>query len=229
MPRRSTILVISLAVLLLAGAVLPGTAVAVSFVDRQVQASGLLLQNAIDRYGQARQFVYPPVKMVRKGGGLTTPIWPANPWTGKVMAPGKSRGTYTYTLGAGGTSYKLVLHLSSGNYKLTGGMPRWFKSERDTAATQNLLLLQRYVEAYAATHAGSYPAAAEMTREAFGAGYVWPRNPWTREPMAAGTAVGDYAYTSDDDGYTLKVRLTTGWSSPPLSPIGVTRILATSR
>ena len=43
--------------------------------------------------------------MVKKGGGLpnSTVIWPSNPWTGKIMAPGTSRGTYTYTLGASGT------------------------------------------------------------------------------------------------------------------------------
>jgi len=220
--RRTTILVLSLAVLLLAGAVLPSRASAVSFVDQQVKASGLLLQNYINRYGQAREFAYPPAKMVKKGGGLTAPIWPANPWTGKVMAPGKSRGNYTYTLGAGDTSYRLVMHLSTGSYKLTGGMPRWLKSERDTASKQNLLLLQRYVEEYAAAHAGSYPAAAEMTPEAFGAGYVWPKNPRTGFPMAVGTGLGDFSYTSDGGGYTLKVKLTTGWSAAfgPISVLG---------
>ncbi len=228
MPRRITILLLSLAVLLLAGALMPGRAAALGFVDRQVQASGLLLQNYINQYGQARHFKYPPAKMVKKGGGLTTPIWPANPWTGKVMAAGKSRGTFTYTLGAGGTSYKLVMHLSKGSYKLTGGMPRWFKSERDTAAKQNLLLLQRYVEAYAAAHAGGYPAA-DMTPEAFGAGYAWPKNPWTGSPMVAGTGLGDFSYTPSDGSYTLKVKLTTGWSDPPLGPSGVARILAASR
>jgi flavin-dependent dehydrogenase len=141
--------------------------------------------------------------MVKKGGGLpnATVIWPSNPWTGRVMAPGTSRGTYTYTLGAGNLSYRLTVHLSSGNYVLKSAMPSWFKNERNTAARQNLLLLQRYVEAYAAAHG-------------FGASYVWPVDPWTGAGMAAGDALGCYSYTGGGASYALKVRLTSGWSTP---------------
>jgi hypothetical protein len=166
--------------------------------------------------------------MVKKGGGLpnATVIWPSNPWTGRVMAPGTSRGTYTYTLGAGDLSYRLTVHLSSGNYVLKSAMPSWFKAERNTAARQNLLLLQRYVEAHAAAHGGSYPAADVVTAAGFGASYVWPANPWTGAEMAAGDALGCYQYTGGDASYALKVMLTSGWS-PSFGPLPVMGQLAT--
>ena len=152
MTRRVIVVALATAVLALASAAAAPRAEAVSFVDKQVQAGALLIQNYINTYGQAHRFVYPPKSMVKKGGGLpnATVIWPSNPWTGRIMAPGTSRGTYTYTLGAGNLSYRLTVHLSSGNYVLKSAMPSWFKTERNQAARQNLLLLQRYVEAYAA-------------------------------------------------------------------------------
>ena len=222
MIRRTLALVLTtFAVALLFAAAAP-RAQAVAFVDKQVQAGSLLIQKYVNDYGQAHRFVYPPRSMVKKGGGLpgSTVIWPSNPWTGKVMEPGTTRGTYTYATSAGGAGYRLVVHLSSGNWTLTGGVPSWFKPERNTASRQNLLLLQRYVEAYAASHGGAYPAAAEVTAAAFGTSYVWPKNPWTGADMVAGTAVGAFAYTqlNGGSGYSLKVMLTGGWSTA-LGPI----------
>jgi len=222
--HRIVVALAALAFTLTIGGLAPRPAQAVSFVDKQVQASALLIQHYIDAYGQAQRFAYPTAKMVKKSGGLTAPIWPANPWTGKIMAPGKVRGTYTYTLLNEGRSYRLVAHLSKGNYKLTGGMPKWFRTERDTASTQNALLLQRYVQAYAAAHAGSYPAPAEVTPAAFG-GYVWPKNPWTSADMVATSALGDFSYAGGGTSYSLKVQLTTGWSAA-FGPTGVSRVLA---
>ncbi len=204
----------------------PRPAQAVSFVDKQVQAGALLIQNYVNTYGQAHQFVYPPKKMVKKGGGLpsATVIWPSNPWTGRIMGPGSSRGTYTYKLGTGAISYRLIVHLSRGNYVLKSAMPSWLKSERNTAALQDLLLLQRYVEAHAAAHGGTYPAPAEVTAAAFGASYVWPGNPWTGADMAAGAALGDFSYAQLSGGtsYSLKVMLSSGWSAAfhPVSLLG---------
>jgi len=222
--RRVIVAALATAVLALASAAAAPRAEAVSFVDKQVQAGALLIQNYINTYGQAHRFVYPPKSMVKKGGGLpnSTVIWPSNPWTGRIMAPGTSRGTYTYTLGAGNLSYRLTVHLSSGNYVLKSAMPSWFKTERNTAARQNLLLLQRYVEAYAAAHGGSYPAADLVTSAGFGASYVWPVDPWTGAPMAAGDELGRYSYAGGGAGYTLKVMLTSGWSASfgPLPVMG---------
>jgi hypothetical protein len=194
----------------------PRAEAALSFVDKQVQAGGLLIQSYINTYGQAHQFVYPPGSMVKKGGKLpnSTLIWPANPWTGKTMGPGKSRGTYTYTLGPDGRSYRLTMHLSRGNFVLKNAMPPWFKKERNTASLTNLNLLQRYLVLY---HPGAYPAT--LSKADFPPGTYWPRNPWAGGDMAAGAELGEYSYARTAAGFTLKVKLTTGWSSPALGPI----------
>jgi type II secretory pathway pseudopilin PulG len=202
----------------------PPRAEAVSFVDKQVQAGALLIQNYVNTYGQAHRFVYPPKSMVKKGGGLpnATVIWPSNPWTGRIMAPGTSRGTYTYALGTGGNSYRLTVHLSSGNYVLRGAMPSWFKSERNTAAKQNLLLLQRYLDAYKTAH-GDYPATGSLTAETLPSPtYVWPRNPWTGAAMAASEGLGDFSYVRISPiDFSLKVKLTSGWWIETLHPASV--------
>jgi hypothetical protein len=230
MRHRTTtrLLLLTLGVLLLA-AWLAAAASASGFVDTQVQAGALLLQDYINTYGQKRQFTYPTQAMVKKGGGLVAPVWPANPWTGKIMAPGTARGTYTYKPSADRTRYTFTAHLSRGSYKLTGGIPLWFKSERDVAATQGVLLLQRYIEEYASLHGDVFPAAADVTPATVGAGYTWPQNPWTGAAMVADTALGDFSYTQLTGGtsYTLKVKLTTGWST--FGPSTVARLIAATR
>ena len=70
MTRRVIVVVLATAVLALASAAAAPRAEAVSFVDKQVQAGALLIQNYINTYGQAHRFVYPPKSMVKKGGGL---------------------------------------------------------------------------------------------------------------------------------------------------------------
>ena len=227
--RRIAVALATAALALTLAAATPRQAFAVGFVDKQVQAGSLLIQKYVNDYGVAHHFAYPPKSMVKKGGGLpsSTIIWPSNPWTGRVMGPGTSKGTYTYTLSASGLSYKLVVHLSSGDWRLSGGMPAWFKSERNTAARQNLLLLQRYVEAYAATHGGAYPAPDDVTTAMFGTSYVWPQNPWAGVDMIAGETLGEFRYTGGGATYALKVMLTTGWSAT-LGPVPVIGMLSTS-
>lgn len=207
MTRRMLAVVLATTILaLLLAAAAPRPAAAVSFVDKQVQAGSLLIQKYVDDYGLQHQFVYPPKAMVKKGGGLPDSrlIWPSNPWTGKVMAPGSARGTYTYARAANGLSYRLIVHLSSGNWPITGGMPKWFKNERDTESRQSLLLLQRYVEAAAAS---SHVYPATFTKDAYAA-ELWPANPWSGAPMALGAGLGDYSYTQENGGagYELRVK-----------------------
>ena len=210
--RMLAVVLATTALALLLAAAAP-RAEAISFVDKQVQAGGLLIQNYVNKYGAAHEFVFPPKTMVKKGGGLPDSklMWPANPWTGRTMASGTARGSYTYTLGAGGTSYKLTMHFSKGSYVFRGSMPTWLKNERDTGAKQNLLLLQRYIESYAASH-GGYPVAADVTPTAFGASYAWPKNPWTGAAMTQSAALGDFAYAqkSAGAGYQLTVHVARG-------------------
>jgi hypothetical protein len=217
MTRRIIAAVVAAAALVLLPAVAAPRAEAISFVDKQVQAGGLLIQNYVNKYGAGHRFVFPPKTMVKKGGGLpdSTLMWPANPWTGKIMASGSSRGTYTYTLGAGGTSYKLTMHFSKGNYIFRGSMPTWLKSERDTAAKQNLLLLQRYLGNYHLARS-DYPATLDATSFPPGGGYVWPLDPWTGAAMAAGDGLGQFSYVrGGTSNYTLKVKVTSGWWTAP--------------
>jgi hypothetical protein len=218
--RRPLLVVLATATLALSLAAAAPRAEAVSFVDKQVQAGGLLVQNYINAYGMKHGFIFPAKSMVKKGGGLedATRIWPSNPWTGKLMGPGTSRGTYTYTLRNGGTAYTLTMHFSKGKYAFKGTMPTWFKNERNTAARQNLLLLQRYLLNHHLLH-NDYPAALDETSFP-SALYVWPQDPWTGAAMNAGDDLGQFSYTRlSTSGYTLKVKLTTGWSSPALGPI----------
>jgi hypothetical protein len=237
--RRTIAAVLAAAVLaLLLAAAAPRAEAAMPFVDKQVMAGALLIQKYVNDYGQTNRFTYPPVSMVKQGGKLpgATLIWPSNPWTGKVMGPGTSRGSYTYALKGSGSSYTLTVHLSGSNPKLTGGTPAWFKPERDTQSQQDLLLLQRYVEAYAAANGGVYPATDLVNAAVFAAPlYVWPSNPWNGQAMAQPAAgsdpsVGDFAYAqlNDGAGYSLKVRLSSGKWSSPLGPLSaLSRLTAT--
>lgn len=229
MTRRLIATVLAAAVLALTLAAAAPRAEAISFVDKQVQAGGLLIQNYIDKYGMAHQFTYPDKSMVKKGGGLpdSTLMWPANPWTGKIMGPGSARGTYTYVLGSGGTSYSLTMHFSSGKYVFKGALPSWLKSERDTASLQNLLLLQRYLDAYKTAHS-DFPATGSLDPATL-TGYSWPKNLWTGADMVAGDASGDFSYTRlSSTDFTLKVKLSTGKWSSAFGPVSViSRLTAT--
>ena len=200
----------------LCGAALPRQAAAApSFVDKQVQMNVLLLQGYINTQAQQDGFVYPEVADVKKSGGLEAPVWPGNPWTGGTMAPGTGRGTYTYKVNASRTAYTLVGHLSQGSYKLTGGVPAWFKTERHEASKAGLALLKSYVDTWTAAHGGTPPAEADVS--ASGAvglqpGVpIWPQDPWTHAPMAQGSADGRFAYALTDGGtgYSLRVHLAT--------------------
>jgi len=230
MTRRLILIALTAAALALVfAAAAPRADAGISFVDKQVQAGGLLIQNYIDKYGVAHQFVYPDKSMVKKGGGLpdATLMWPANPWTGKTMGQGTARGTYTYALGAGGTSYKLTMHFSSGSYVFKGSLPSWLKGERDTASLQNVLLLQRYLDVYKATN-NNFPATGSLTPATL-SGYSWPKSPWTGTEMVAGDALGDFSYTRlSSTGFTLKVKLSNGKWSSAFGPISViSRLTAT--
>jgi len=215
--RRFSILVLALAAVLLLTATLPAAAsAAVNFVDQQVQMNILLLQGYINTQAEKNGFVYPARDDVKKGGALVAPIWPGNPWTGGTMAPGTSRGAYTYTVKADLSGYSLVGHLSKGSYKVSGGVPKWLKDERDASTEAGLALLQQYVEMWARANAGAYPAVADVASGApvgLQPGVpIWPQSPWTHAAMTQGQTTGDfeYALSGDGDGYTLRAHLATG-------------------
>ena len=213
--RRFSILLLALVAVLLLAATLPAAAsAAVSFVDKQVQMNILLLQGYINTQAEKNGFVYPAQTDVKKGGALVAPIWPGNPWTGETLAPGTSRGTYTYTVKADLSGYALVGHLSKGSYKVTGGVPGWLRDERDASTKAALALLQQYVQMWARANAGAYPAEADVASGApvgLQPGVpLWPQSPWTHAAMTQSQATGDFAYAITAGGYTLRAHLATG-------------------
>ena len=216
MPSRTTrlLLVCAAGALMLAAALPAAASAAPSFVDQQVQMNILLLQGYINTQAEKDGFVYPARADVKKGGALVAPVWPGNPWTGGTMAPGTSKGTYTYTVKADLGSYTLVGHLSKGSYKVTGGVPRWLKDERDASTKAGLALLQQYVEMWARAHQSVFPPVTDV---AVGGTLglqpgvpIWPQSPWTHAAMTQGQAAGDFAYSLGGGGYTLSAHLATG-------------------
>ena len=59
---------------------------------------------------------------------------------------------------------------------------------------EHLLLLDGYLEHYANAHYSCYPTVGEVRKGGIPAA-LWPANPWTGRPMAAGTGSGDFVYT----------------------------------
>jgi hypothetical protein len=213
--RRFTIVLLALAVVLLLAAALAASAgAAESFVDKQVQMNILLLQGYINTQAEKDGFVYPARADVKKGGALTAAFWPGNPWTGGTMAPGTSKGTYTYTVKADLSAYTLVGHLSKGSYKVTGGVPQWLKDERDASTKAGLALVRQYIELWARAHTGSLPAVTDVAAGGpvgLQPGVpIWPQSPWSHAAMVQGPATGDFAYALTAGGCSLRAHLATG-------------------
>jgi hypothetical protein len=213
--QSSAIFLLGLAGTLVLAATLPVAARgATSFVDKQVQMNILLVRGYIDTQAQKDGFVYPTRAEVRMGGGLDAPVWPGNPWSGGTMAPGTTRGTYTYSVKADRSGYTLVGHLSKGSFRVTGGVPRWLKGERDAATKSGLALLAQYVEMWSRANSGAFPQPADVA--AGGAvglqpGVpIWPQSPWTHGAMVPGQAAGDFAYSLSGGDYSLRAHLATG-------------------
>ena len=239
--RRLPVLILIAAFVFAAacGAARPQPAAALGTVDLQVKQNVLLLRGYIDTQAARHGFLYPTKSEVRKGGGLSAPVWPVNPWTGKPMAPGSGRGTYTYTPRAPGRhSYTLVAHFSKGGtYTMTGRSPGWLATERataasDLAAAQSQLaaaqadlatakdteaelgarVIKGYIEQWGLLNNGKAPMPGQITATGVGAGFgFWPKNPWDGTDMAAGSGNGDFDYWPGADGaYALTTYTGTG-------------------
>ena len=216
-------ILLALACVALVGAVAPAASALTR--DARMKQNVRLLQVYIERSAAAKSFVYPAASTVRKGGGLTAPVWPANPWTGAAMAPGKARGTYTYKVGAGGDRYTLVGHLSAGSFAVSGATPAWLEKERlasgdvtaarDQSAEFGARVIKGYIEQYGMLNNGTAPAAGDVSQTgSLGSWFpFWPDNPYTGQPMAPGTDPGEFAYTAGAGGaYSLSAR--TSQTSP---------------
>jgi hypothetical protein len=80
---------------------------------------------------------------------------------------------------------------------------------KDVAAKANLLPVKTAIQTYIATN-GALPSSAAQSVIG-GVVNPWPTNPFTKAPMAEGTAPGDYTYTpGSGTSYTLVVHLSDG-------------------
>jgi hypothetical protein len=80
---------------------------------------------------------------------------------------------------------------------------------KDAAAKAQLMMIKTGVAAYIATNGAVPPDASQATLGGFVA--PWPTNPFSKQPMAAGDAAGDYVYTpGTGTSYTLAVNLSDG-------------------
>ena len=217
MTRRPTRIVLFAALFVLVLAAPAGAAgAAPSFVDAQVKANVLLLRGYIDEYAIKNAFAYPPAAVVKKGGGLVAPIWPANPWTGRTMVPGR-RAAATPTRSP---------RRATGSSATSPGAPT--RSPADCRAgcrasatpppRSASTLIAEYVQSYAGDHAGALPTAGQVAADGDVGkqiGVFWPVDPWTSAPMTQGTAPGQYTYAAGSAGaFTLRVHLAGGTSWP---------------
>jgi hypothetical protein len=209
-------LVLAAAVVLgLAG---PPPAVALGARDKQMKAGIALLQGYIETYAGRHGFAYPASSLVAKGRGLPAAVWPANPWTGKAMAPGTARGTYVYTVAADGRSYRLLGHLASGaRYPVSGAAPAWVDADQTASADRQAELgarvIKGYIDQWGMLNNGTAPTAQQVSATGdVGALFSsWPANPYTSALMSIGSGAGDIGYTPGSNGaYTLTAHLSTG-------------------
>ena len=197
--------------------------------DARMKQGVRLLQVYVDDYAAEHGFVYPAAAAVKKGGGLTAPVWPVNPWTGRPMSPGLARGAYTYSVAPDGQSYALSGRLSSGHVVLTGATPDWLKDERaaegdvaaarDQAAELGARVVKGYIEQYGMLHNGTAPAAKEVSATgAVGRLFpYWPANPYTGQPMATGFQPGDFSYAPGVDGVSYSLWVMSSYGQTPLN------------
>jgi hypothetical protein len=83
---------------------------------------------------------------------------------------------------------------------------------KDAAVKAQLMMIKTGISAYIATNGTLPPDASEATLGSFVA--PWPVNPYTKQPMVAGDAPGDYVYTpGTGTSFTLGVHLSDGSTS----------------
>ena len=76
----------------------------------------------------------------------------------------------------------------------------------DAAVRSGVRTIQVGIESYAADHGGQYPPADEVDWVGLSRYIsVWPVNPYTDRPMAAGGGAGDFRYDVSADGGAYKL------------------------
>ncbi len=205
-------LLILLVALTTAAALHPPAARAATTRDHLMKTSLVALQGAIEKNGAARMYVYPHPKSVSPSGGLSIAFWPRDPWAGRRLTPGTTRGHYVYTRAADYRSYRLTGYLSRGRvFVVRGRMPHTPKLAYDHRGKEGLNLLLQYVTMWSRSHAGRLPTAAMVSRGGpvgrQKRGLLWPSNPWDHGPMEQRADRGSFGYVRSADGKRFTLRL----------------------
>jgi hypothetical protein len=211
-PRRVPALALVILVACVAGLAARPAAARPDPRDDLMKTSVLALQGAVDRLGAAQMSVYPIAAKVVPGGGLKIKFWPRDPWTGKRLTPGSTRGHYEYTRGSDRRSYVLVGYLSHGlPFVVKGKMAHTPMLAYDHRGWEGLNLIYEYVREWSWAHAGELPSADEVTRYgavgSLRASRIWPSNPWDHAAMEQRDDHGSFGYTRSDDGRSFTLVL----------------------
>lgn len=209
--RASAVLLVVLAALA-AGLAAHAPDAGASPRDNLMKTSVLALQGAVDRLGAAQMYVYPPATTVAPMGGLQIEFWPCDPWTGRRLTPGTTRGHYTYARAGDRRSYVLTGYLSRGRtFVVKGKMAHTPMLAYDHRGWEGLNLIYEYVREWSLAHDGALPASDEVNRHgAVGAlrkSRVWPSNPWDHRAMEQGDDRGSYGYVISEDGRSFTLIL----------------------
>ena len=180
--------------------------------DNLMKTSLIALQGAIEKNGAARVFVYPHPRTVSPSGGLSIAFWPRDPWTGRRITPGRTRGHYVYTRATDYRSYKLTGYLSGGKtFTVSGRMAHTPMLAYDHRGREGLSLIFQYVKMWSRSHAGRLPSAAQVVRDgAVGRQnqvFVWPSNPWDHRAMEQRGDRGSFGYARSADGSSFTLNL----------------------
>jgi hypothetical protein len=157
-------------------------------------------------------WVYPHPRSVSPAGGLPAAYWPRDPWTGRRLTPGTTRGHYVYARAGDYRSYTLTGYLSGGRtFVLRGGMPHTPKLAYDHRGKEGLGLLFQYVKTWSRSHRGRLPAPAQVAREGSvgrqRTAFTWPSNPWDHAAMQQRGDRGSFSYERSPDGKAFTLRL----------------------
>ena len=162
---------------------------------------------------------FPAATVVKKGGGLTAPVLPANPWTGAALHAGSHVGDYIYTRSTDHLAFTLKGRLASASYILKGTLSEPPPTlPNDEVAKVGFTLIQHYIQDRSLQNNDVYPQVAEVS--ASGAimsiddHEVWPFDPWTgfHNQIQQGADPVDFTYATAPDqlSYTLTGHLQNG-------------------
>ena len=203
--RRASAVLFAVLVALVAGLAVHPPVAGATPRDNLMKTSVLALQGAVEKMGAAKMYVYPVANVVSPRGGLHIRFWPRNPWSGRRITPGTTRGHYTYVRAEDRRSYVLTGYLSRGRtFVVKGKMAYTPMLAYDHRGWEGLNLIYEYVREWSLAHNGALPSADQVKRYGpvgeLRETRIWPSNPWDHGAMEQRDDRGSFAYERSDDG-----------------------------